>query len=78
MLMKKGFIYIKFILLYMPFIIGNDHVDSDEIDNFPSTELKKIFTKTEVNNDIERLLLRPVKLEKEDEYLQSKIGGPFV
>ena len=65
MLGKKGFVYIWFVLLYMLFIIGNDRVDSGEIGNYPSTESKKMFTEAEVNNNIERLLLRPVKLEKE-------------
>lgn len=65
MLKKKRFIYIIVILSYTPFIAGNDLIDSAKIVNFPASESKKVFTKQEVNNDIERVLLRPVKLEKE-------------
>jgi len=64
-LKKKRFIYIIVILSYTPFIAGNDLIDSAKIVNFPASESKKVFTKQEVNNDIERVLLRPVKLEKE-------------
>ncbi|TVM00232.1 MAG: hypothetical protein CV087_14795 [Candidatus Brocadia sp. WS118] len=66
MLMKKGFIYIWFVMSCIPFIITNNHVDSGEIGDFLSSESKKIINKAETSNDIERLLLRPIKLEKED------------
>lgn len=62
--MKKGFICIWVILSYMPFLTGNDYIDSSKIVNFPSSESRKVFAKPEVSNDIERLLLRPVKLDK--------------
>lgn len=64
-LKKKRFIYIIVILSYTPFVAGNDLIDPAKIVNFPTSESKKVFTKQEVNNDIERVLLRPVKLEKE-------------
>lgn len=65
MIGKKGFISIWCVLLSVLFVIDNDRVDSDEIGNCSSSESKKVRTEAGANNNIERLLLRPVKVEKE-------------
>lgn len=64
MLIRKGFMCTCVILSYMPFLAGNEHVDTSKTVEFRSSEPRKVFTQPEVSNDIERLLLRPVKFEK--------------
>jgi tetratricopeptide (TPR) repeat protein len=49
----------------VPSLIGDDHIDTHKIVKPLSLESKKVLAKPEMSNDIERLLLRPVKLEKE-------------
>ncbi|KKO18272.1 MAG: hypothetical protein DCC43_00040 [Candidatus Brocadia sp.] len=65
MLTKKWFMCIWIILSYVPSLIGDDHIDTHKIVKPLSLESKKVLAKPEMSNDIERLLLRPVKLEKE-------------
>ncbi len=64
MLIRKGFMCTCVILSYMPFLTGKEHVDTSKTVEFRSSESRKVFTQPEVSNDIERLLLRPVKFEK--------------
>lgn len=64
MLIRKVFMCTYVILSYMPFLTGNEHVDTSKTVEFRSSESRKVFTQPEVSNDIERLLLRPVKFEK--------------
>ncbi|MDQ1272826.1 MAG: hypothetical protein QG591_1456 [Planctomycetota bacterium] len=64
MIMKKGLIYIWFVLGGVTSVFGEEHVDTQKIDSLSSTISNNVSVKTGVTNDIERPLLRPIELEK--------------
>lgn len=66
MIAKKGLLCIGIILGCMPSIFGeNENIASQKINSLPVSP-KKVYAKIEISSDIERPLLRSVKLEKED------------
>lgn len=70
--MKNVFICIWIVLSYMPFLTGNDHIDTSKIVNISSLESRIMLTKPEVNNNIERLLLRSVKLNEKNTVIANR------
>lgn len=66
MIAKKGLLCIGIVLGCMSSIFGeNENIATQKINSSPALS-KKVYAKIEISSDIERPLLRPVKLEKED------------
>lgn len=66
MIAMKGFLYIGIILGCMSSLLGENENSASQKINISPVSSEKVYTKTEISSDIERPLLRPVKVEKED------------
>lgn len=65
MIMKKSVIYSLIVLGWVTSVFGDEHIDTQKIDNLSSAISHNMPVKTELSNDIERPLLRPIELEKD-------------
>lgn len=72
MIMKKGLIYIWIVLGCVTSVFGEKDIDVQKIDSISSTTSNNVPIKTEVTSDIERPLLRPIELEKDDSIANDK------